>query len=66
MAMRDLADASRGAAGAAIEARHLGVQPGLVDEDEAVDVDKALKAAPMAAQGGDVRPLLFGRAQAFF
>ena len=47
-------------------AQLVGVQAGLIDEDEALNVDKMLKAAPMAAQGGDVRPLLFARAQAFF
>jgi hypothetical protein len=50
----------------AIEARHLRVDPGLVEEDEALRIDERLRCSPQFAPRGDVRPVLLGRAQCFF
>jgi hypothetical protein len=47
-------------------AGHVGLGPGLVDEDQACRIDAALMAAPALALGGDVRPMLLGGVQAFF
>ena len=40
---------------------HVGLRPGLVDEDQAPGVDKALIGAPSAAVAADVRPVLLAR-----
>ena len=50
----------------AIEARHLGVDTGLVEEDQAMRIDEGLSRLPQLAAGGDVGPVLLGRAQGFF
>jgi hypothetical protein len=47
-------------------AGHVGLGPGLIDEDQAGRVDAVLMAAPPLALGGDVRPMLLGGVQAFF
>jgi len=50
----------------AIKPRHLGVDAGLVEEDEALRIDERLGRPPQLAPRGDVRPVLLGRAQCFF
>jgi hypothetical protein len=50
----------------AMGARHVGFRPGLVDEQEPPRIDRRLTRLPPLTQPGDVRPVLFGGAQAFF
>lgn len=50
----------------AIEPRHLRVDAGLVEEDEALRVDEGLRRFPQLAPRCDVRPVLRGGAQGFF
>ena len=50
----------------AIEARHLGVDAYLIEEDEAMRIDEGLDRPPQLAAGCDVGPVLLGRAQGFF
>jgi hypothetical protein len=47
-------------------ARHVGFGPGLVDEDKSRRIDPRLTRFPPLTPLGDVRPILFGRAKAFF
>jgi hypothetical protein len=47
-------------------AGHVGLGPGLVDEDEPPRIDRRLTRLPALTPPGDVRPVLFGGAQAFF
>lgn len=51
---------------AAIKADHFGVGSGLVHEDQLGRVEARLASFPALARFGHVRPVLFGRAQAFF
>jgi hypothetical protein len=51
---------------AAVDARHVGLGPGLVDEDQARRVKPALILLPAGAPACDVRSVLLGRVQAFF
>ena len=50
----------------AVDARHVGFGPGLVDEDEPLRIDRRLTRLPPLTPAGDVRPVLFGGAKAFF
>ena len=50
----------------AVEARHLGVDAGLVEEDEATGIDERLGRPPQLAARRDIGPVLLGRAQGFF
>ena len=50
----------------AAQRRHVGSNPGLVDEDETARIETALPGHPAAAQPGDVRPGLLKREQRFF
>jgi hypothetical protein len=55
------------AAGAApMAARHIGLGPGLIDEDQTGWVKPALVLLPLCPAPGDVRSILFAGAQAFF
>jgi hypothetical protein len=47
-------------------ARHVGFGPGLVDEDKPSRIDRRLPRLPLLTPPGDVRPVLFGGAKAFF
>jgi hypothetical protein len=47
-------------------ARHIGFGPGFIDEDEPGGIDRRLTRLPTLTPEGDVRSILFGRAQAFF
>jgi hypothetical protein len=51
---------------AAVGARHVGFGPGFVDEHKAGGINRRLARLPVLAPEGDVRPILFGRAKAFF
>ena len=50
----------------AMGARHVGFRPGLVDEDKPPRIDRRLTRLPPLTPLGDVRPVLFGGAKAFF
>ena len=49
-----------------VRARHIRLRPGLVDEDEPGRIDGRLTRLPLPTPAGDVRPILFGCAKAFF
>ena len=50
----------------AAQRRHVGLRPGLVDEDEARRIKPALILLPLLASPGDLWPELFGGQHAFF
>jgi len=50
----------------AMRAHHIGLHPGLVDEDQPFSCDPALVAAPAGAPARDVAPRLLGGQQSFF
>jgi hypothetical protein len=66
VAVRHMGDQTLSPRGAAVGACHVGLGPGLVDEDQAGGVDARLMATPARAAAGDVGPMLFGGVQAFF
>jgi len=47
-------------------AGHVGLGPGLVDEDQTGRIELALMALPALPLARDVGPVLLGRVQAFF
>jgi hypothetical protein len=47
-------------------AGHIGLGPGLVDEDQAVRIKTPLILLPLGAPAGDVGAVLLGGEQAFF
>ena len=51
---------------AAIEADHLGVGPGLVDEDQLLRIKTRLAGDPALAAIGDVGPVTFAGVLGFF
>jgi hypothetical protein len=50
----------------AVRAGHVGLRPGLVDEDQALGINASLMAPPPGPLARDVGPLLLGGAQSFF
>ena len=48
------------------QGRHVGLGPGLVDEDEAPGIRQGLELLPLLAPPGDLRPQLLGGKNAFF
>jgi len=48
-------------AAATMEARHVGLGPGLVDEDQTFGVDPPLIFLPAYPAARDIRPILLGR-----
>ena len=50
----------------AAQRRHVGLHPGLVDEDQPAGGDPALVGLPALALPGDVRPVLLRRQSGFF
>jgi len=50
----------------AADRRHVGLGPGLVDEDQAHRIKPALVLLPLLAPSGDRRPQLLGGEQRFF
>lgn len=65
-AVRDTPDQALTARCAAMGAGHVGLRPGLVDEDQAFRIDAPLIASPSGALASDVGSLLRGGAQGFF
>jgi len=65
-AERRLGDQAFASGAAAVGARHIGFGPGLVDEDKPPRIDRRLTRLPPLTPPGDVRPVLFGGAKAFF
>lgn len=45
---------------------HVGLGPGLIDEDQAAGIRPTLELLPLLAPPGDLRPQLFGGKHAFF
>ena len=50
----------------AVGARHVGLGPGLVDEDQAGRIKPSLILFPLRPPPGDVRTILLAGVQAFF
>jgi hypothetical protein len=50
----------------AVAARHVGLGPGLVDEDQARRIKPPLILSPLRPSPGDVGTVLFAGVQAFF
>lgn len=48
------------------QGRHIGLGPGLVDEDQAPGIRSILELLPLLAPSGDLRPQLLGGKNAFF
>jgi len=51
---------------AAMRARHVGLGPRLIEEDETRRIELSLMSLPAFTPPGDVRTILFGCVQAFF
>ena len=66
VSVRRLADQALAAPAATVGGGHVGLGPGLVDEDQAVRGDLVLVAPPALAPARHVGPILLGGAQAFF
>lgn len=66
MAMRHLVDQRLTSRAPAVGAGHVGFDPGLVDEDQAVWIKPMLMALPSGAEPGDPGPILLARHQRFF
>jgi hypothetical protein len=49
-----------------VRARHVGLGPGLIDEDQALGINAPLMTSPAGALASDVGPFLLGGAQSFF
>jgi hypothetical protein len=63
---RGLADEPPAPATSSVDADHLGVGAGLVDEHQLGGVKARLACRPAFARQGYVGPVLFGRVQRFF
>jgi hypothetical protein len=61
-----LGDQTLAALTAAVLAGHVGLGPGLVDEDQAARIKAPLVLLPSGAPAGDVGAVLLGGEQAFF
>jgi hypothetical protein len=66
MPIRDQRSQSLAARSPAPEWRHVGLDPGLVDEDQALAIDPALVSLPARSLARDVRPGLLRRNDGFF
>jgi hypothetical protein len=66
VAVRDFADQPFATWSATAQPCHLGAGAGFVDEDQAVRIKLGLILRPGGTRGGDIRPILLGRANAFF
>ncbi len=65
-AVRHLGNQARPTPRASVAAGHVGLGPGLVDEDQAPGIKPALILLPPGAPSGDVGPILLAGVQAFF
>jgi hypothetical protein len=50
----------------AAQRSHVGLDPGLVDEDQPCGIEAALPRSPALASAGDIGPRLFKGEQRFF
>jgi hypothetical protein len=66
MTVRDLVHQPLASGAAAVGSGHVGLGPGLVDEDQAARIKPGLMAPPPRPLAGHVRPILLGGVQAFF
>ena len=66
MAVRHLRLQAFATATPAAQRRHVGLGPGLVDEDEPADVEARLQSLPAGASARDVRPILLAGVNGFF
>ncbi len=66
VAMRNLADRPLPARGPAVAPGQAGVDPGLIDEDEASRVDPGQLGTPPRPRLGDILPVLLGRPECLF
>src|SRR6202140_5964204 len=66
VAMRDFGRQPAAARRPAPQGCHVGLGPGLVDEDQALRLDLALILLPLRAPAGDVRTAAFAGGGAFF
>ena len=66
VAVRHLGDQPLAARRAAVGAGHVGLGPGLVDEDQAGGIKPPLILLPLRAPARHVRPILLAGVQAFF
>jgi hypothetical protein len=64
--LRNLADQPFAARRTSAQANHVGRRAGLVDEDQALRIEFGLVLGPFGTRHCNVRPILLGRAQAFF
>ena len=64
--MRRLADQPLSPVAPSPDRRHVGLGPGLVEEDQPAGIDVPLMASPAGAAAGDLRPVLLQRERAFF
>src|SRR5580704_8812528 len=64
--VRHMGDQSLAAVSPAAQRRHVGLDPGFVDEDKAARVDPVAIRDPSPAPSCDVRPDLFGGQNGFF
>ena len=65
-AMRCLADQPVAARPPAAQRGHVGLGPGLVDEDQAPGIDARLAGLPSQAAPGDIRAILLSRERGLF
>jgi hypothetical protein len=66
VAMRNLVDEALSLRRPAAQAGHVGLRPGLVDEDQSPGIDKALIGPPSFAVAADVRAILLAREKRLF
>jgi hypothetical protein len=66
VSVRDLGYEPAAARRPAPQGGHVGLGPGLVDEDQALRIDLALILLPLRASAGDVRTFAFAGDDAFF
>ena len=66
VAVRNGADQALAARGAAIDARHVGLHPSLVDEDQPRSFELRLALAPSLPRRGNIGPLLLGGTERLF
>ena len=65
-AMRDLVDEALSLRRPAAKAGHVGLRPGLVDEDQAPGIDEPLIGSPARAMAAYVRAILLARDEGLF
>jgi hypothetical protein len=66
MAVRHLGFEPQAPSRPAPQRRHVGLGPGLIEEDQAAGVDPALILNPLRSPSRDVRTILFASHQCFF